>query len=263
MGIRLGVVLTLLVLAGCGDRADAPRTGRTGPDLDGTSWIATLVTEHGADRPFAAGSTLRLDFADGGLSVQAGCNHLHGSYRLSGDTLTVGSLASTEMACDQPLMDQDTWLSDTVLGAPLTVAVDGDTLTLSRPGLSLVLTDRRVASPDAPIQGTRWQLEGIQDGDAVSSVPTGVRRADLTIGQDGTVELHTGCNSGGGTATVDGSTITFGPMVTTQMACLDEARRQTEAAMLAVLDGTVTWSITERSLRLTRGDRGLLFRAAS
>jgi heat shock protein HslJ len=263
MGIRLGVVLTLLVLAGCGDRGEAPRTGRTGPELDGTSWIATVVTEDGVDRPFAAGSTLRLEFSDGGLSVHAGCNHLHGNYRISGDRLRVGPLASTEMACDQPLMDQDAWLADTVLGSPLAVAVDGDTLTLSRPGLTLALTDRRVASPDAPLQGTRWELEGIREGDAVSSVPPGVRRADLTIGQDGTVELHTGCNSGGGTAAVGDSTITFGPVVTTKMACADDAGRQIEAAMLAVLDGTVTWSITERSLDLTKGERGLVFRAAS
>ena len=262
MGIRLGVVLALLVLAGCGDRGEAPRAGRTGPDLDATSWIGTKATEHGDDRPFATGSTLRLDFSDGGLSVHAGCNHLHGSYRISGDSLRVGSLASTEMACEQPLMDQDAWLADTVFGSPLTAVVDGDTLTLSRPGLTLVLTDRRVASPDLPLQGTRWQLEGIQEGDAVSSVPAGVRRPDLTIEPDGTVVLHTGCNSGGGTATVAGSTITFGPLVMTTRACLD-ASGQTEAAVLAVLDGAVTWSITERSLSLTKGNRGLVLRAAS
>ena len=86
---------------------------------------------------------------------------------------------------------------------------------------------------------------------------------DLTIEQDGTVVLHTGCNSGGGTATVADSTISFGPVVTTKMACADEAGRQTEAAVLAVIDGTVTWSITERSLTVTKGDRGLVFGATS
>jgi heat shock protein HslJ len=262
MGIRLGVALALLVLTGCGDRGAGGSTGRTDLHLDGTSWIATSVTEDGADRPLVAGSTLRVDFSDGSIAVNAGCNHLHGDYRLTGDRLAVGALASTEMGCDQPLMDQDAWLSRTVLATPLTATVSGDTLTLSRPGLELVLTDRRVASPDVPLQGTTWQLDGIREGDAISTVPAGVRRPTLTIEPDGTVVLHTGCNSGGGTATVHGSTITFGPVITTKMACADPAGRQTEVAVLAVLDGAVTWSISERSLRLTHGDRGLVYRAA-
>lgn len=262
MGIRLGVALTLLVLAGCGDSGGSD-AGGTVPDLDGTSWIGTRATEGGADRPFVAGSTLRVEFSDGSISINAGCNGLGGSYRLSdGGRLSVGTLSGTMMACDQPLMDQDTWLSGTVFASPLTVQVDGDTLTLSRPGLELVLTDRRVASPDAPLQGTAWELDGIRTGDAVSSVPQGARRPTLAVAEDGTVRLHTGCNSGGGTATVAGDTITFGPLMTTKMACAEESGRETEAAVLAVLDGAVTWSITEHTLTLTKGDRGLVYRVA-
>lgn len=261
MVIRLGVALALLVLAGCGDSGSGGSTGRTSLRLDGTSWIGTKASVAGADRPFVAGSTLRLDFSGGAVSVHAGCNQMHGDYRLVGERLTVGALASTEMACQQPLMEQDAWLSRTVLSSPLTAAVDGDTLTLSRPGLELVLTDRRVASPDVPLQGTAWQLEATREGDAISLVPAGVRRPTLRIEQDGTVVLHTGCNSGGGTATVEGTTITFGPVITTKMACADPAGRKTEAAVLGVLDGAVTWSVTERSLRLTKGDRGLIYRS--
>lgn len=263
MGIRFGVALALLVLAGCGNGGSGGgtgSTGRTAPHLDGTSWIGTKASVDGADRAFVAGSTVRAEFAGGTLSVYAGCNHLHGDYRLSGDRLTVGPLASTEMACEPPLMEQDAWLSGTVLAAPLTARVDGDTLTLSRPGLELVLTDRRVASPDVPLQGTDWRLEATREGDAFSTVPHGVR-ATLRIGRDGTVRVDTGCNGGGGTASVEGPTITFGPLVTTLMACSD-ARGQVEAAVTAVLDGTVRWSVTEQTLTLTKGDRGLVYRVA-
>jgi heat shock protein HslJ len=266
MGIRLGVALALLVLAGCGDSGSGGgtggSTGRTGLRLDGTSWIGTKASVDGADRPFVAGSTVRLDFSGGAVSVHAGCNRMHGDYRLAGDRLTVGPLASTEMACAQPLMEQDAWLSRTVLASPLTAKLDGDTLTLTRPGLELVLTDRTVASPDVPLQGTAWELEATREGDAISLVPAGVRRPTLMIQRDGTVVLHTGCNSGGGTATVEGATITFGPVITTKMACADVAGQKTEAAVLGVLDGAVTWSVTERSLTLTHGDRGLIYRSA-
>ena len=46
------------------------------------------------------------------------------------------------------------------------------------------------------------------------------------------------------------------------MACPDHAARATESAVLAVLDGAVEWSITEKTLTLTRGDRGLVYKAA-
>ena len=266
MGIRLGVVLTvpLLLLAACGDSGDGPKTtGRTVPDLDGTSWIATKVTEGGRPRALVPGSEVRVDFADGSISIHAGCNGIGGSYTLSDEAeLGVGSLMGTEMACDKPLMDQDAWLSGTVFASPLTASVDSDTLVLAREGLELVLTDRAVVSPDVLLEGTSWQLDGITTGDAVSSVPAGTRIPTLSVAGDGTVALHTGCNGGRSTATVSGSTITFGPVITTKMACADKAGRDTEAAVLAVLDGAVVWSITEKTLTLSKSDRGLVYRAA-
>lgn len=268
MGIRLGVVLAvpLLVLAACGDdgSTDGGATGRTVPDLDGTSWVATGVTENGKPRALVPESELRVEFADGSISINAGCNGMGGDYTLSEESeLSTGSLAGTEMACDQPLMDQDAWLSGTVFAEPLLASVDGDTLTLSREGLELVLADRAVASPDALLEGTAWQLDAIRSGDTLSSVPAGGHIPTLSLASDGSVALHTGCNGGRSSATVSGSTITFGPVMTTKMACADPAGRQTEAAVLAVLDGAVEWSITDKTLTLTKGDHGLVYRAGS
>jgi heat shock protein HslJ len=268
MGIRLGVVLAvpLLLLAGCGDggSGDPGTTGRSVPDLDGTSWIATSVKEAGRPRALVAGSELRVAFADGSISVNAGCNGMGGSYRLSADSeLSVGPLAGTEMACDQPLMDQDAWLSGTVFASPLTAAVEGDTLTLSREGLAIMLTTRSVVSPDALLEGTSWQLDGIRSGDSMSSVPAGTEIPTLVVAADGSVTLSTGCNGGRSTATVSGPTITFGPVMTTKKACADRAGRDTESAVLAVLDGAVEWSVSEKYLILTKGDRGLTYRASS
>jgi heat shock protein HslJ len=268
MGIRLGAALALplMLLAGCGDgtSGDPGSVGRSVPDLDGTSWIATTVTEGGRAHALVTGSELRVEFADGNISIHAGCNGMSGGYRLSADSeLSVGPLAGTEMACDQPLMDQDAWLSGTVFASPLTAGVDGDTLTLSRQGLEVVLTARAVVSPDVLLEGTSWRLDGLRSGDSVSSVPSGAEIPTLVVAADGGVTLNTGCNGGRSTVTVSGSTITFGPVLTTKKACADRAGRQTESAVLAVLDGAVEWTITEKTLTLTKGDRGLVYRAAS
>lgn len=73
---------------------------------------------------------LQLDFHDGRLSVSGGCNRHSGSYRIQGDTLTVGALASTRRACAQPLMDADAAIA-AQLGAPLQVkAIDAGQLLL-------------------------------------------------------------------------------------------------------------------------------------
>jgi heat shock protein HslJ len=266
MGIRLGVVLALpllLLATGCGDGdADSGPVGRTVPDLDGTSWIATGITEHGQPRALVPGSELRVQFTDGDISINAGCNGMGGRYTLSEEAeLRTGTLSGTMMACDQPLMDQDQWLSGTVFAEPLVASLDGETLTLSREGLELVLTDRAFAAPDVLLEGTRWQLDGISNADPVSSVPAGTTPT-FVLAADGTVTLDTGCNSGRTTATVSGSTITFAPVMTTKKACADRAGRQTEAAVLAVLDGAVEWSITEKTLTFTKAGQGLVYRAA-
>jgi heat shock protein HslJ len=262
MWIRLGAVLVLPVaLVGCGGRTDA--TGRTVPDLDGTSWVATAITEDGQARALVPGTELRVDFADGDIRVTGGCNTLGGRYHLSEKAeLRADELASTTMGCDQPRTDQDSWLSGTVFASPLVASLDGDTLVLARAGLELTLTDRRVASPDAALVGTHWELDGVRTGDTVSSVPAG-HTPTLSIGAGGAVTLHTGCNGGTTSATVHDATITFAPATTTKMACADRSGRETEAAVLGVLDGDVEWSITEQTLTLTKGDRGLLYRAAS
>ena len=266
MGIRGTLALALLVLAaGCGSDGGSGSgpVGRTVPELDGTSWLATSVTEQGQPHALVSGSQVRIDFADGRIKVDAGCNTMSGSYRLSEDSeLTVGDLASTAMGCEQALMDQDTWLSSSALAKPLVASVDGDTLTLSRSGLEMVLTDRTLAAPDALLEGTTWQLTGIRTASTVSSVPAGTNVPTFTLAADGTVTVDTGCNSGSATATVSGSTITLGPVATTRKACADRAGRETEAAVLAVLEGDVDWAISEKTLTLTRGDNGLVFEAA-
>lgn len=265
MGIRLAVVLAvpLFVLAACGDSGSADVSARSVPDLDATSWIVTAVTENGDPRALVPGSEIRVSFADGAISIEGGCNHLTGRYSLSSDSeLSTEALAGTEMGCAQPLMDQDAWLTGTVFAKPLLASVSGQALSLSREGLEVMLGDRATISPDALLEGTAWHLDGIVTGEAVSSVPAGTRVPTFTIAGDGSVTVDTGCNTGRGSAVVNGTTITFAPIATTKKACADKAGRQTESAVLAVLTGPAEWSITEQTLTITKGDRGLVYRAA-
>ena len=77
-----------------------------------------------------AGTTLTATFTpDGQVSGNAGCNTYTGAYTLDGTSLTVGQLATTMMACEQAIMDQETKFL-AALQTPTTVETSGATVTL-------------------------------------------------------------------------------------------------------------------------------------
>jgi heat shock protein HslJ len=230
-----------------------PGQGAVPAGLEGRTFLATGIT----GRALVPGSQVRLAFQGGQVSATAGCNSMSGAYSLANGMLIAGQLATTEMACDPPLMAQDRWLAELLGGAGVTLA--GDTLTLERSGMVLTLVDREVADPDRPLEGTRWVVDGIVAGDAVSSVPAGVTAA-ITI-SEGQVSVEAGCNTGGGTVEVADGTLTFGPIALTKMACAQDAMA-VEQAVVAALTGRVAYTVEAGILTLGADDAGLVLRAS-
>jgi heat shock protein HslJ len=251
-------LLVLLVLAGatgCGKEA-SPGSSPGGDELGG-EYVVTAVTEGGGPRDLVPGSEIRLRFADGMLGARAGCNHLSASYELEGDTLIAGRMGGTEMGCPEPLMQQDAWLVG-LFEEP--VAVGHDPLTLTSGEVVLTLTPREEAAPDRPLAGTRWVLDGIVDGDAVGSVPAG---PEVVLTLAGTAAQVSGlCNGWGAEIAVASSEITWTPGMRTLMACADDARNELDTTVASLLTGRTAYEIEERTLRVTNGDRGLVFVAA-
>jgi len=231
---------------------DPPAAGDTG-GLEGRTFLATDAF----GRALVPGSLVRISFVDGQIGASGGCNSMGGPYAIDGDRLVVRQLAMTEMACGPRLMNQDAWLADLLDGA--SIRLDGDTLTLSNGGAALTLVDREVADPDRPLVRTRWVVDGLVEGDAVSSVPAGVVAA-LTFSAD-RVEVEAGCNRGGGAASATDATLTFGPIALTKMAC-EGGAMQVERLVSEVLSGDVRYTIEARTLTLDAGGVGLVLRAA-
>jgi heat shock protein HslJ len=281
-------VTSLLLVAACGDadddddpaaestvapdttdRASATTTDESAPPTTDATTTTLELAAAIRDRTFLStavegfqlvdGTQIVLTFDGDRIGASGGCNQLASTWSVDGDVLVVADMAMTEMACEpSALMDQDTWLAAVLTSDP-TAALDSDVLTLTAEGAVLTLTDREVADPDRPIEGTVWQVESLVSADVVSSVPAGVRVPTLVF-SGGEVQVDSGCNTGSGTADVGATDIVFGPLATTLMAC-DEASSQVESQVFGVLQGTVSYTVEADVLTLTNGDQGLVLRA--
>jgi heat shock protein HslJ len=95
----MGTVVVLLALVGCGSSADV-----SPEDLEGPTW--TVVEGMNVDVP--GGATPTAEFSQGQLSGFSGCNTYQTSYDVDGDTMTIGEVAGTLIACDEPTMAVET-----------------------------------------------------------------------------------------------------------------------------------------------------------
>ena len=211
--------------------------------LAGLTFVASEVT--GA-YTIVPGSTITVAFAnDGTLSARAGCNYMSGGYTVDGDRLVLPNMATTAMGCEQALMDQDTWLSAFLASSP-TYAYADAVLTLSN-GTDTIVMSAPVAGPSA-VDATGWKLTGLisKSNDAVSVTAVDAGLNAWIRFAAGEAVLNTSCNNGTGTAEVGGTSIIWGPLATTLIAC-DGASGTTEQAMLAVLQGETNYSLTDNA----------------
>jgi heat shock protein HslJ len=244
-------ITLVAALAGCATPG-GPAILRPTPSGE---YVVTEASVAGSSHAFVKGSEVRISFDDGKLGITAGCNHLFGDFEVDGDDLVVGQIGGTEMGCPQDLMEQDAWL---VAFFDHTVTIGHDPMTLTSGETILTLTPRTQAHPDRALVGVAWVLDGVVQGDSVSSVPAG---PDVVLRFESTdVAGVTGlCNGWGADVTAVDESITWRPHMRTLMACADDARNDLDTTVASLLTGRTAYEIEERTLRITRGDRGLVF----
>jgi heat shock protein HslJ len=243
------LALAGLTLAACGsddDGAAAPDSpgAPSAADLSGRGFVSSDVTGY----DLVEGSEITMTFLDDAVSVNAGCNTMNGGFEITDGSFVADQFAMTMMACDDALMEQDTWLSEFLSSSP-SISLDGSTLRFTDDEVTLTLDEIEPAA----LVGTIWTVTGTVANEGVSSVPADAT-ASMTIADDGTVAVETGCNTGSGSVEVGDDTLTFGPIATTLRACADEAVNQLEAAVLAVLQGEVSYTIDGSNLSLRSGE---------
>lgn len=96
------------------------------------SWRLANMTEGDSPMPMVPpqATELTATFADGKISGSGGCNRFMGGYEVEGDRLTIGQLASTFKACEQPIMNQESKFLQALQGAQRYEINDRDELTI-------------------------------------------------------------------------------------------------------------------------------------
>jgi heat shock protein HslJ len=247
-----GLAIAALTAAGC-----TSATGGSGGTLDGVTWALTSYLADGslqtvpddvlADATFTA--------ADSTVSGSGGCNRFTGAYTQDGASLTFGPLASTQMACIGPASDVEAgYLANLEAAASFTATTEALTI-FDESGATIL--EFVVAQP-GELGGVTWLATGINNGrGGVESVVAGTEPTAVYDAAAGTVSGETGCNQFNGPAVVDGTAITIGPLVSTRMACVEEAANAQEAAYVAALEASTTWEVRGSTLEL-RDDSGAL-----
>ena len=127
-------LLVLFVLAAC--------AGGTSASIKG-QWKLVSYGSASSQTPAAADVDTSIEFLDGKLSGNVGCNGFGGDYEVKGDTLTLGPVMSTMMFCEGPVGNQEMG-SLAVLKESAKFVLDGDTLTItSADGNSMIVLARK------------------------------------------------------------------------------------------------------------------------
>ena len=185
--------------------------------------------------------------ADGKVSGSAGCNSYTGGYQVDGNKIKIGPLATTQKACPQPIMEQETQFLK-ALQSSATWSIFNGVLGM-RTAQDAMSVNFLPGATSAGLAGSNWKATGINNGKgAVESLPTGVE-VTAQFGTDGRVSGSSGCNTYSGPFQVDGDSIKIGPVISTMKACEGPAM-QTENLYLKALGNSTKWAMEGANLVL-------------
>jgi heat shock protein HslJ len=241
------VLAATLMLSGCGG-GDGPRGGT----LEDSVWVLASYLLDGTSTEVPETVRSDIQFLEGQVNGTGGVNRFSGSYEATEEgALTVGTLATTQMAGPQEAMDVEAAvLAD--LGELAEYHADDTTLTLyDKDGAELLV----YAKEESTLTGS-WVVVGLNNGkEAVTGTIAG---SELTavFAEDGTLSGSAGVNTYNASYTTSDGTIEIGPVATTKMAGPQDLLDQ-EQQYLAALDRATTYTVRGDSLEL-RDDTGAL-----
>lgn len=223
--------------------------------LNDTAW--TLLALPG--RMLVPGSQETLQFANGTMQGTDGCNRYNAPFTADAEGFRLsGDLASTMMACPEPLMQQATVFIG-VLSKSRGARIEGDQLVLLDAKGDVLAT---LAPQNRDLSGTAWRVTGYNNGKrAVVSLFAG---STLTIAfaADGNISGSAGCNTYRAAYSASGESVSLGNVVTTKKMCTHpQGVMEQEAGFLTALEDIAVVRIDGNRLELRSGAGALMLTA--
>ena len=201
-----------------------PASQKQNSPLEGTYWKATEL----AGKPTPAqdpASEAHLTFQAGRVSGSDGCNRITGSFQLTGERVTFGQMAGTQMACVNAGARTEGPFRD-ALNKAARLTISGDRLELfdaaGTPLASFVAGHEPALPPPFPsgLAGTSWQLVKFQGSDDKTLTPDDRSKYTITFEGGGKLTARIDCNRGVGTWKEGGpGQMEFGPLALTRAMC--------------------------------------------
>jgi putative lipoprotein len=113
----------------------------------------------------------------------------------------------------------------------------------------------REATTELP--GTSWTLVDLDGAEPVAETPP-----SITFTDEGSVLGSTGCNTFNGEVTIDGSELSFGPLATTRMACVDPVASEQEQSFLVAMESVTGYTIDNEGRLVLAGGGSLTLEVA-
>ncbi len=257
--VAAACVVLLFGLGGCSSGADSNRSGAGGDDggstdpalLEAAEWraveIAGAPVFEDADAP-----DVTAVFAAGTLSGSGGVNRYTATYEAAADgTIEISKPAATLMAGPPDVMEREAAYFD-ALGRAAAFSVTEEWLVL-RDGQGGELVRLEVVAPVA-LEGTTWEALAYNNGE--QALVSLVEGSEITavFGDDGSLIGSSSVNRYTTTYSTSGETITIDAAIATTRKAGPERLMRQEAAYLAALPKTATWTIEGDELWLRDAD---------
>jgi heat shock protein HslJ len=253
--MAVGVLAASLLLAACsGGGGSTAAAGGTGGKIEGIMWALTSYWEGKSLNETPTGVYADARFEAGKVSGVASCNNYNGAAAVSGATLAITGINSTQMACPIPASQVEAAYLIALQDAASFTAAD-TALTIFDASGKTILTYAAVAA-GIPT-GVTWNLVAYNNGQQAIVTTTPGSNPTAVFGADGTISGNASCNTYSGPYKIDGDKITIGPLISTQMACVSEDLNNQEAAFLVALQNATTFGVQGKTLEM-RNDAGAL-----
>ncbi|HEX2057144.1 MAG TPA: META domain-containing protein [Actinomycetota bacterium] len=258
MKTLLPALLAFVLAASCGGSEGSPAPGGTDSDAAGL-WVLESGRAPSGEVVAVDGYPVKLELIDEAAGGTAGCNSYRGDLEIDGSSFDTGEISVTEIACPPKVAAAEERYLE-ALEAADSIAVDGDSLTLTGPDVELVYSRVPPVETESLVD-TTWMLHGLIEGGRPGGSVSSARPARLRLDSDGTYEGSTGCRDFSGEWTEAGDRVVF-PIMEFEGRCEPRGVTQDNHVITVLATGvTVSVEGDELTLMSARGGVGLVYRA--